>query len=72
MGVWNKRVVCTEEQEVIVQPNETMDGVVLLCREVAENGGFRVYLSFEEAEFLSEQIKGFCSDNDVISQKING
>ena len=40
MGVWNKRVVCTEEQEVIVQPNEAMDGVVLLCREVAENGGF--------------------------------
>jgi hypothetical protein len=51
--VWVERRLYTEcEQIAVVQPNETGNGVVLITRELDEEGSSRLYLTFDEAEAL--------------------
>ena len=51
--VWVERRLYTEcEQIAVVQPNEFGDGVVLITRELNEEGSSRLYLTFDEAEAL--------------------
>lgn len=63
MSVWAERKLATEEQEVIISPNESYDGIILLCREVEDvKSSFRVYLSYEEAIILSSQLLEFAQN----------
>jgi len=62
--VWNERSIWTEDQVARVKPNETQDGVVLQINDaINEKFECQLYLSYDEAKMLAEQIIGFVRDN---------
>ena len=64
MKTWTERRMFTEEQIVTIQPNETLNGVVLKIEEPNPDNKTetRLYLSYEEAKILSAQIMSFVDE----------
>ena len=64
MKTWTERRMFTEEQIVTIQPNETLNGVVLKIQESDPDNKTetRLYLSYEEAKILSAQIMSFIDE----------
>ena len=64
MKTWTERRMFTEEQIVTIQPNETLNGVVLKIEESDPDNktATRLYLSYEEAKILSAQIMSFVDE----------
>lgn len=64
MKTWTERRMFTEEQIVTIQPNETLNGVVLKIEESDPDNKTetRLYLSYEEAKILSAQIMSFIDE----------
>jgi len=64
MNPWNERRLSTEEQIVTIEPNEERTSIVLRINEMnCDSPECRLYLTYEEAQFLSKQILGFIEDN---------
>lgn len=60
---WNERRLCTEEQIVAIEPNEERGSVVIRINGMDNAPECRLYLSYEEAKFLSKQVVDFVNDN---------
>jgi len=57
--VWNDRRIFTEEQIVIMQPNESFDSIVLVIEEIDKKQSARLYLTYGEAKCLAENLLDF-------------
>lgn len=63
MWVETKLVIDGGYQEVIIQPNDTQNAIVLKIVEVEEQGSARLYLSYNEALRLANELIDFVNKN---------
>jgi hypothetical protein len=63
MWVETKIVMDGGYQEAIIQPNETQNAIVLRIVEVEEPGSARLYMSYDEALRLANELIDFVSKN---------
>lgn len=63
MWVETKIVMDGGYQEAIIQPNETQNGVVLNVVEVEDTSKSRLYMSYDEALRLANELIDFVSKN---------
>jgi hypothetical protein len=64
MWVETKLVMEDGYQEVIIQPNDTRDGVVLNVVEIEKPGESRLYMSYDEALRLASELINFVNKNN--------
>jgi hypothetical protein len=50
--VWHKVEISTEEQNVLVYPTETYDGIIVETNELDGTNSPRIYLNKDEMELL--------------------
>ena len=63
MWVETKLVMDGGYQEAIISPNETMDSVILNIVEVEQPGSTRLYMSYDEALRLANELIDFVNKN---------
>lgn len=63
MWVETKIVMDGGYQEAIIQPNETQNGVVLNVVEIERPGESRLYMSYDEALRLANELIDFVNKN---------
>lgn len=63
MWVETKLVMDGGYQEAIISPNETMDAVILNIVEVEQPGSTRLYMSYDEALRLANELIDFVNKN---------
>ena len=63
MWVETKLVMDGGYQEVIISPNETQDAIVLNIVEVEEPDSARLYMSYDEAIRLANELIDFVNKN---------
>jgi hypothetical protein len=63
MWVETKIVMDGGYQEAIIQPNETQNGIVLNVVEVEDTSESRLYMSYDEALRLANELIDFVSKN---------
>ena len=63
MWVETKLVIDGGYQEVIISQNETQNAIVLNIVEVEEPGSARLYMSYDEALRLANELIDFVSKN---------
>ena len=61
--VWTERSICTDDQLVRIMPNKEQDCVVVQIHEINEKKSkCRLFLSYDEAKVLAQQLCGFVDD----------
>ena len=63
MWIETKLVMDGGYQEAIISPNETMDAVILNIVEVEQPGSTRLYMSYDEALRLANELIDFVNKN---------
>lgn len=63
MWVETKLVMEDGYQEVVIQPDETQNGVVLNVVEIEQPGESRLYMSYDEALRLASELIDFVNKN---------
>lgn len=59
METWTEIKLAFETQNAIIQPNEILDGVVLITEELETKEKIRLYLTKKEAIYLANQLIEF-------------
>ena len=61
METWTEIRLCFETQNAIIQPDETLEGVVLVTEEASDKSRARLYLRKKEALYLASQLIEFAN-----------
>ena len=61
MVTWTEITLCFETQNAKIQPNETLDGIVLVTEEIDTEEQMRLYLTKKEAVYLASQLTDFAN-----------
>lgn len=62
MKPWIDRRIFTEEQIVTIQPNETMDGIIIILTELDKSAQSSLYLDYETATEFGKQLIDYVNE----------